>query len=469
MLDSLVFEIGQNFSLFKKAAAYSIKNKIAPHQITWKTECTDNLDLFGQGNSNSLFETSSNSLDVRADYKKLAENVACAQESDKWHILYDLLFRLKFISPHTLEFFGDPVLQKALHYQKEVTREIHKLHAFVRFKKVGLEPNESYIAWFEPSHFVIEKGTPFFARRFGDRPWSIFTPYQSAHFIEGKLTFGPGIRKEEFSAIDQYDILWESYYRSIYNPARLNLKAMKNEMAVKYWKNMPEVTHLQRLIAETPNRLQKMNDKALKNLNIDESWTLEQVYLDSLNCTACPIHEKATQTVFGKGPAVAPLMIVGEQPGDEEDLAGVPFVGPSGKMLEQWLSNFGMQTEQIYITNSVKHFKWEPHASGRRLHKKASTSEIGMCRPWLEAEIKRVKPRVLLAMGVTAALSTLGKLVKLQEVRGKAHWSDTYNCWIIPTWHPAAILRASSEIESESRTQQVLQDIQLAVSKIEEN
>ena len=161
------------------------------------------------------------------------------------------------------------------------------------------------------------------------------------------------------------------------------------------------------------------------------------------SCKSCSLWKRATQTVFGEGPVPAQLMLVGEQPGDYEDISGRPFVGPAGKLLNRALEQAGLDRASVYVTNAVKHFKWEPLGK-RRLHKKPSAREIEACRPWLLSEVELVKPRLVVCMGVTAVTSLLGKNVSIMANRGK-FFDSRFTASILITVHPSAILRVQGE------------------------
>jgi DNA polymerase len=166
------------------------------------------------------------------------------------------------------------------------------------------------------------------------------------------------------------------------------------------------------------------------------------------HCTACLLHARATQTVFGEGPAHAPLMLVGEQPGDQEDRAGRPFVGPAGQLLGRCLTAAGINRDATYVTNVVKHFKWIPRGK-RRLHGKPNAREIQACKPWLEAEIAVIKPKVLVCLGATAAQALLGPGFRVSRERGHLVTS-TLAPYVMATVHPSALLRArDAEREAE--------------------
>ncbi len=171
--------------------------------------------------------------------------------------------------------------------------------------------------------------------------------------------------------------------------------------------------------------------------------SLSQVRKAAADCQACDLYARATQTVFGEGPSTADVMLVGEQPGDAEDLAGHPFVGPSGKLLDRALAAAGVDRRRVYVTNVVKHFKWEPRGK-RRIHAKPNSAEIAACRPWLETEIALVKPRVLVCLGATAAQALLGKAFRVSADRGR-FVASALAPRVLATVHPSSILRARDD------------------------
>ena len=176
-------------------------------------------------------------------------------------------------------------------------------------------------------------------------------------------------------------------------------------------------------------------------------------------CRACDLWKNATQTVFGEGAAKASIMFVGEQPGDQEDLAGHPFVGPAGKLLDQALAEAGIDRNDVYVTNAVKHFKWAPAERGkRRIHKKPRYSEIHACRPWLDAEIQMVKPRILVCLGATAAQSLLGRDFSVSRQRGQLVESALAPK-VVATVHPSSILRAPDSSARRLQMQEFVRDL----------
>jgi len=179
------------------------------------------------------------------------------------------------------------------------------------------------------------------------------------------------------------------------------------------------------------------------------------------HCTACDLHKRATQTVFGEGPSDAVIMLVGEQPGDYEDVAGKPFVGPAGKIMDQALEEAGIDRKEVYVTNAVKHFKWEPRGK-RRIHQKPNSREIAACRPWLEAELQIVKPKLVVAMGATAAQTIFGPTFRVTRERGKV-LSSKLAPRVLATVHPSSLLRQPDEASRQREYEHFVADLRTAL------
>ena len=192
--------------------------------------------------------------------------------------------------------------------------------------------------------------------------------------------------------------------------------------------------------------------------------TLPGVREIAAGCKACDLYKRGTQTVFGEGPPKAELMLVGEQPGDAEDLAGHPFVGPAGRLLDTALEEAGIDRSQVYVTNVVKHFKWEPRGK-RRIHAKPNAAEIGACRVWLEVEIALVKPRVLVCLGATAAQALLGKSFKVSQQRGTVVPSPLAPI-VSATVHPSSILRAPDDEARREEMRRFVKDLRTIAREI---
>jgi len=411
---------------------------------------------------------------VPAAFVALCESVVLHRDPQRFALLYRLLWRLVH-EPALRHDPLDPDLQRARGMEKAVRREQHKMTAFVRFRPIERGPGEAplHVAWFEPEHHVVEATAPFFARRFATLHWAILTPERSVRWDGERLRFGPGARREDAPAPDAGEALWLTYYEHIFNPARLKRRAMEKEMPRRYWPNLPEARLIEPLTAEAARRsaamlargaslpARKLPKAASARVAASgrarpapgerasaegvpteaaEGWrTLEELRAATDRCRECPIGEHATQSVFGEGPPHAPLMLVGEQPGDQEDLRGRPFVGPAGQLLDRALGQLGWERERLYVTNAVKHFKFELRGT-RRIHKTPGQREVAACLHWLESEIERVQPRALVALGATAARALMGRTVGITAERGRWLVREDGREVLI-TLHPSALLR----------------------------
>jgi uracil-DNA glycosylase len=192
-----------------------------------------------------------------------------------------------------------------------------------------------------------------------------------------------------------------------------------------------------------------------------DSSSLKEVREAASGCTACHLYKHATQTVFGEGPKNAPIMLVGEQPGDYEDVAGKPFVGPAGKIMDRALEEAGIDRTQVYVTNAVKHFKWEPRGK-RRIHQKPNSREIAACRPWLEAELRLVKPKLLVCLGSTAGQTIFGPSFRVTRERGKV-LSSKLAPKVVATVHPSSLLRQPDEESREREYARFVVDLRVAL------
>src|SRR2546430_10210750 len=197
---------------------------------------------------------------------------------------------------------------------------------------------------------------------------------------------------------------------------------------------------------------------------LPERPTLPRLWEAAAGCRACPLWKTGAQTVFGEGPARAEVMLVGEQPGDQEDKQGRPFVGPAGRVLDEALESAGIERQRAYLTNAVKHFKWEARGK-RRIHAKPSWSEQMACRPWLEAEIAAVQPHVLVCLGATAAQSLLGKQFRVTKERGRWLESELAER-VTATIHPSAILRQRDDESRQREMQLFVEDLRLVAAEL---
>jgi len=433
---------------------------ISPEDVTWQTE-TGNELVFEQADVNKLFEPSNNkSLVVPQRFLSLAGNVVCHSSKDSYALLYRLVYRLQK-QKYLLDIKTDIDTAKAFAMERSVRRDCHRMQAFLRFRETGQndEGVRQFTAWFEPEHFIIEKNSPFFCRRFRDMDWHILSPKGQAHFVQGKLDCSllPGVKPD---LSDNTEQLWQTYYASTFNPARIKVQTMENHMPKKYWHNMPEATLIPDLIKNAHQRTRAMALEPFRTApkfherlqvmnstgNNDDETTISTLdaFKNALEgCKACPLYRGATQTVCGEGNMNADLMIVGEQPGDHEDLSGKPFVGPAGQFLKKYLVQSGINRRNVYMTNAVKHFKYELRGK-RRMHKTANINEIEHCRWWLKKEIQLIQPKLILTLGLTAFFSVTGQRVKMHEIRGQTtHFGDLPP--ILATFHPSYFLRQQNQ------------------------
>ena len=257
-------------------------------------------------------------------------------------------------SAHLLEIATDPLVHRLERMAKSVRRDLHKMHAFVRFRRIEVEDGERFVAWFEPEHFILEATAPFFVDRFRALDWSILTPIGSLHWDRERLAFGPPGPPRRRARRGPFEEGWRGYYESIFNPARVNPTSCAREMPKKYWRNLPETAADPGLIRTPPSRVSAMIEQGGRHA--DEAQPRRR---PSPRCAtrspkslarAQPPHRRrrrrwcraATQAVLGEGPVGAAIAFVGEQPGDQEDLQGRPFVGPAGQLLDRALAEAGI-------------------------------------------------------------------------------------------------------------------------------
>ncbi len=461
-----------DFDFWREHARQLVQCHVSPDRVTW-TESGGAGDLFAGGEA-TLPEPAPDARPVRASkrFMSLAKNAALHSNPQRFALLYRLLWRLQS-NPRAMEDKADPDVRQLEAFDKSVRRDSHKMHAFVRFRLIeeaceGGEAHEHYIAWFEPDHHIVRANAGFFMRRFANMRWSILTPRGCLHWDGKTMREGPPAQRSDAPDGDPVEELWKSYYSSIFNPARLKVGAMLSEMPKKYWKNMPEAALIPDLIAGAQSREAKMVAAGAREAR-ERPASLTAIAEGIASCRDCPIAECGTRAVTGEGPSGAPLMIVGEQPGDQEDVAGKPFVGPAGQLLDSYLQEAGIAREHVYVTNAVKHFKFIPRivqGGKRRIHQTPQAKEIDTCRWWLEAERAVVKPKLVLALGASAARGLLGKTVSLKQVRGSPiTLEDGSELWV--TVHPSYLLRLDGAAKAEQE-QLFARDLAAVKARLEE-
>ena len=378
------------------------------------------------------------SFAVPRSFVDLAKAAICHRDPERFALLYAMLLKLR-ANRHAMEDRADPLLDRLERLAKDVRRDTHKMHAFVRFREVEDDAGTRFVAWFEPDHHIVRREAGFFVRRFANMRWTIMTPELTVSWDGAALSEGPGATRRDAPDGDPVEETWKTYYAAIFNPARVKVKAMTKEMPKKYWRNMPETALIGELIAGAQNREAAMIERseAMPRTNLAASW--DALRAEAARCTRCDLHKCATQTVFGEGPLDAKILFVGEQPGDQEDLAGRPFVGPAGQLFDAALAEAGIDRSATYVTNAVKHFKFVLRGK-KRIHARPDVSEIDACRWWQEQERGLIRPSLTVALGVTAARSLTGRTLTISKVRdAPLTLADGSECWV--TVHPSLLLR----------------------------
>ncbi|MGI4950339.1 MAG: UdgX family uracil-DNA binding protein [Janthinobacterium lividum] len=435
---------------------------VAPEDVTWSVGQPD--DLFADEAAEAAPPAPGGSFTLPRALVELAQTAIQNSDPQRFALLYRLIWRAHAGEKHLLDLTTDAEVQRVQRLAQSVRRDTHKMRAFVRFREVPEPEGTRYVSWFEPDHYIVEANAAFFVRRFATMTWSILTPYRSAHWNGDAISFAPGALKSEIPDDDALEAYWRTYYSSIFNPARLKIGAMTSEMPRKYWKNLPEAAAIPELIRNAGTRTDTMVDTPVfsapkptrahaKPAAEPAATTLLQAARDIHECRRCPLWEPATQPVFGEGPPDARILIVGEQPGDQEDLAGRPFVGPAGQLLDRAMAEAGLDRQSVYVTNAVKHFKFVPRGK-RRIHEKPGTSEITACNFWLELERNEIRPALTVMMGASAARAVLGRTVTIGRERGRPiplpGNLERGNGTGFVTVHPSYLLRLPDE-EAKAR------------------
>lgn len=440
---------------FRDAARLLASHQVPPHEVRFAVE----------DHPPRLFDDplpkGAGSTPVRAPkrFPDLCDGLSTVRSGEGFDVAYALLMRLQD-SPKILSNRADPLVARAEVLGKAVRRDLHKFKAFLRFRDMapGQEGRRRFQAWFEPTHRIEEAIAPFFQRRFGDMDWIIRTPEVTMGWKDGQFQ----ARAEENEKPEDHDDLeevWRTYYRSVFNPARLKTKAMQAEMPKKYWKNLPEAELIPELVASAraredamrsavpthaPKRAAQISKSLVRAepLEPGEPTDLSELKEALATCRRCPLHCAATQAVAGEGPPKARVMVVGEQPGDQEDLAGRPFVGPAGQLFDALAAEAGLPRDKVFVTNAVKHFKFSPRGK-RRIHQRPNAGEVSHCRWWLDQERRFVRPHLIVAMGATALLALTGDGRDITMRRGQIERLAD-GTLILPTFHPSYLLRQRS-------------------------
>jgi DNA polymerase len=445
-----------DFEGWRTAARRFALANVAAQDIDWHVE--------GQAPSLLSFDEpptadNGNAFSMPRAFMDLASSAILHRDEQRFALLYELLLHIRE-RPSRMEDQADPLLRRVEMLAKAVRRDIHKMRAFVRFREMkDGDGGERFVAWFEPDHHIVRANAGFFVRRFASMRWSILTPEISIHWDGEILSESSGAKRADAPAGDPIEEVWKSYYAATFNPARLKQRAMQSEMPKKYWRNLPEAALIPELVAGAQAREAAMIATPPKRPsrpgNISLSW--DALRKEAATCTRCHLYRDATQTVFGEGPLDAPLVLVGEQPGDQEDLEGRPFVGPAGQLLDWALEEAQIDRGGVYVTNAVKHFKYERRGK-RRIHQSPETPEIHACRWWLDQELDLVRPRIVVALGTTAARAILGKAVTISRTRGAPiPLENGIEGWV--TVHPSFLLRVPDAARKEAERKRFIEEL----------
>jgi probable DNA metabolism protein len=438
---------GADLDSFRAALRRLIAQDVPPQDVVWDS-------------APSLFEENvSASAPPVALPRRVADIirlVVCHKDPERYALLYQLVWRIRHGEKALPAIASDPLIHRLHDMEKSVRRDLHKMHAFVRFRRVETPDGDHFVAWFEPEHFILEATAQFFIDRFLSMRWSILTPIGSLHWDRDRLIVGPPARAQDAPQSDGFEEGWRTYYESTFNPARLNPTVMRSHMAKKYWKNLPEARSIPEMIRSAPSRVRQMIDqesamprkrdpqKAVAAMAEQAPKSLAA--LNKLILTAPAMVQGGTRAVLGEGPLHPDIAFVGEQPGDQEDLAGKPFVGPAGQLLDKAMQEAGIDRKQAYVTNAVKHFKFEPRGK-RRIHSKPTAGEVKHYRWWLEKELDLVKPKLVVALGATAALALAGKPLAVGKNRGPLILDGRPG---FITIHPSFLLRMPDEDKAQA-------------------
>ena len=441
-----VVRLAQSFDEWRAAARELIARKVPPAEVAWHAQ-TDGGDLFST--APEATDASAPMLRLPRQLVELLQAAACFNVHDRWAFLYQVLWRWQ-LGQHDVISPADADGARLHAMAKAVRREEHDMHAYVRFReRAESDGAPRFVAWFEPTHEVLPQVARHFARRMGSTSWMIATPAASMLWDGTTLHAGPALLRGAADIDDAGEALWLTYYRSIFNPARVNADLLHSHIPARFWKNLPEGAIVPAMVSGAANGERRTGQTAsvgqrggaaMIPITAERAQPARELPTTLDQCRRCELWKSATQAVPGTGPEQARIMLVGEQPGDLEDLAGLPFVGPAGALLEQAMQEAGMARDSIYLTNAVKHFKWEPRGK-RRLHKTPAQREILACHGWLDEEIRRVQPQVIVALGGTALKSLLQDgAASMTPLLGTP--IEHEGRWLVTVYHPSYVLRA---------------------------
>ncbi|HEX7873577.1 MAG TPA: UdgX family uracil-DNA binding protein [Sphingobium sp.] len=446
-LHGVILKAQDDFDEWRAAVRTLLTADIAPERVSWTVEGAATADLFA---CDLPALTGDSGQRISRELLTLLRAALLHSDPARFGLAYRIVWRLRS-RPSLASDPADPDMIALHALAKSVRRDLHKMHAFVRFRKTGeVDGREQFAAWFEPDHHIGRAVAGFFRDRFAGMDWLIVMPQVSIGWDGKVLREGPGGTRADVPPDDAVEAEWRAYYTSIFNPARVKVAAMKKEMPVRYWRNLPEAALISGLVRQAEGRVDAMvkDVRAAPDLfaqtqeDRPQFPSLDALYAALRREDVPPSPDFSDQIVPGEGPARASILLVGEQPGDQEDVQGRPFVGPAGQLLDDCLAEAGLDRSRAFLTNAVKRFKFTPRGK-RRLHSTPDAGDIAHYRWWLQEEIRLVDPAIVVALGSTALHALSGRKQALGPVRGSLEpWGERR---LLVTIHPSFLLRLPDE------------------------
>ena len=400
---------------WRKATRSLVLAGVLPQDVRWSVRSHDE--------EGDPLREEQGSFGVSKGLVSLASLAIQARAPGRFDLLYRLVWRAN-AGERVLEADGDADTRRARGLALAVRAEAHRMRTQIRYLPIE-DDGDRFVGWYEPAHYVLEANAQLIAERFPELRFSILTPDGGAHWDGGELRFSKGVARSAIKDDAALGSWWRAHAAALLRHARTGTSVPRAE-------DLDEAPRAPDRPALGPVVLPLALDTRL-----------QEAMHEASDCRRCHLWEPATQTVFGEGPAHAKVLFVGEQPGDQEDVIGRPFVGPAGQIMDRAMEEAGLDRRTVYITNAVKHFKFEPRGK-RRIHKTPETPEIRACRFWLDVELVRLQPKLVVAMGGTAARALLGRAVTITRERGRPiALPDGQSAFV--TVHPSFLLRLPDE------------------------
>jgi DNA polymerase len=425
-MQSVVLANETDWEGWRRAVRALVLAGASPEGVRWTV---DPNEAHANDESTHLPEEDKGTFVVSRSLISLASLAIQARDPARFDLLYRLIWRANS-GERIVQNVDNVELRRAQSLALAVRADAHRMRTQVRFRPVQEGALTRYLGWYEPAHYVLDANAQMIARRFSDLIFSILTPDGGAHWDGSVLRFSRGTDPRSVPDDASLEAWWHSNCARLVRDARIGT-------------TIPEAATLD----EAPRRPDRPPIGPVV-LPMDPDEPLQEAMHAAAECRRCHLYGPATQTVFGEGPVDASVVFVGEQPGDQEDVIGRPFVGPAGQIMDRAMEEAGIDRRAVYITNAVKHFKYEPRGK-RRLHKTPEAVEIQACRFWLDVELVRLRPKLVVVMGGTAARAVLGRAVAITRERGRPIELPGGEIAFV-TVHPSFLLRLPDE-QSKTR------------------